>query len=215
MELQKGINRARQLANLQGKKDTEFYKEVVNWLEELNEYRNHKAEKKPFHGMSDTRIYHIWAMMKNRCNNAAAANYKYYGGRGIKVCDEWKGREGFWNFYNWAIRHGYEETLTIDRIDVNGNYEPNNCRWVTTKEQANNKTYNGRKQNIIIDNSGKITLTYKNTTLSLREWSKRLDISYPTLYNRLRKGWSTEKILETPLNIEKSNATSGRKKKSE
>ena len=132
-------------------------------------------------------------------------NYKYYGGRGIKVCDEWKGREGFWNFYNWAIRHGYEETLTIDRIDVNGNYEPNNCRWVTMKEQQNNK--NVAKNSVMI--------TYKRTTLPLKEWAKKLDISYPTLYNRYRKGWSAERVLETPLDISKSNPTSGRKKKTE
>lgn len=199
MDLQKGINRARQLANLQGKKDTEFYKEVVNWLEELKEYRNHKDDKRPFHGMSDTRIYHIWAQMKARCYNASVQGYKYYGGRGIKVCEEWKDDEGFWNFYNWAIRNGYKEDLSIDRIDVNGDYCPQNCRWATWKEQATNK----QKNKII---------TYKRTTMSLAEWAERLNISYFVLYNRLSKGWSVEKTLETPVDKRKSNKNSGRKK---
>lgn len=198
MDLKKGINYARQLANLKGTKDYDFYNCVVNWLQELDEFRERSLKEK-FHGMSDTRIYHIWVQMKARCYNAGVQGYNHYGGRGIKVCDEWKGANGFWNFYNWANKNGYKENLSIDRIDVDGDYCPQNCRWVTYKEQAMN-----RHNNIII--------TYKQTTMSLAEWAERLNVSYFVLYNRLSKGWSIEKTLETPVDKRKSNKNSGRKK---
>ncbi len=89
------------------------------------------------HGMSGTRLYRIWTGMKTRCENQNADNYKYYGERGISVCDEWK--EDFDTFAKWALKTGYKDSLTIDRINVNGNYEPKNCRWVTMAEQNKNK----------------------------------------------------------------------------
>lgn len=99
------------------------------------------------HGMRNTLIYGVWKGMKARCFNQNHKLYKHYGGRGITICDEWLNKEnGFINFYKWAIENGYKERsgLSIDRIDVNGNYEPNNCRWVDTKIQTiNRRTSNG------------------------------------------------------------------------
>ena len=97
-----------------------------------------------WHGMSKTRINNIYHSMKERCYCETQNTYKRYGGRGIKVCDEWLGKYGFRNFYNWAMSTGYDYNAkrgecTIDRINVDGNYEPSNCRWVDAKIQRSNQ----------------------------------------------------------------------------
>ena len=117
------------------------------------------------HGMNGTRINRIWRAMKARCANK---NDKNYGGRGIIVCDEWN---KFDAFYKWAIENGYNECLSIDRINPDGNYSPDNCRWSTSSEQSNNKRNNKR-------------LTINGETHNITEWAKIAGISYQTIWKR-------------------------------
>lgn len=136
------------------------------------------------HGLGGTRLYSTWNGMKRRCSNPNDKEYKNYGGRGVKVCDEWI--DDFTKFYNWAVSHGYDDNLTIDRIDVNGNYEPSNCRWVTMKTQQNNKSNNH-------------LITYNGETHTMKQWSEMTGISYEAIRSRLRKNWTVEKTLTVPV----------------
>ena len=140
------------------------------------------------HGMRHTRIYNIWRGMRQRCSNPRCVNYKNYGGRGIKVCQEW---EDFQAFNKWAVGHGYSEELTIDRINVNGDYEPSNCWWITQKGQQNNRTNNR-------------VLEVNGTSHTLAEWSDITGISISTIWARLKCGWPMERAITEPAIIGKN-----------
>ncbi len=136
-------------------------------------------------GKGCRRLHQAYKDMNNRCYNPNNKNYKSYGKRGITVCDEWK--KDFYTFRDWAISHGYADDLTLDRKDVNGNYEPSNCRWTTVKEQNNN-----RRNNRIV--------TYNGETMTLHELSERYtNVPYRTLWARLNAGWSLADAVEQPI----------------
>lgn len=132
------------------------------------------------HGKTHTRMYGVYKRMKNRCYNKNNPKYSDYGARGIVVCDEWL--DDFMNFYNWAINNGYRDDLTIDRMDNDGDYEPNNCRWATPKQQANNTRRN-------------IFLTYNGKTQTMQQWAEELNINYSTIRERHRLGYTDKECL--------------------
>lgn len=127
------------------------------------------------HGGTHTKLFHVWCGMNSRCTNPNMINYKDYGARGIKVCDEWK---DFVKFRDWAEANGYSEELTIDRIDFNGNYEPSNCRWIPAKDQAANR----RSSRLF---------TVDGETKCLSHWSMQVGLGRSTL-GKLIEGKSQE-----------------------
>lgn len=129
------------------------------------------------HLMSYTREYRIWAEMIKRCKKSSYKSYSYYGGRGITVCDRWANFENFFSDMGKC-----PEGFTLDRIDVNGNYEPSNCRWASRKTQARN-----RRDNHMI--------TFKNETHCLSEWAEIVGITRGALKQRLKRGWTLENAL--------------------
>lgn len=132
------------------------------------------------HGKSNTRLYKIYEGMKKRCYCETDYHYVRWGERGITICDEWL--NNFMSFYNWAMSNGYQDNLTIDRIDNNKGYDPTNCRWITNKEQANNRRSNVR-------------LTYNGKTQTIAQWAEELNIHYKCLWKRHKLGWSDKECL--------------------
>jgi len=129
-------------------------------------------------------IYIVWKNMKARCRNSNRPDYKYYGGRGIDVCSEW---EDFGNFRKWAINNGYKKNLELDRIENDGDYCPENCRWVTHRENIKNS----RNCRII---------TYDGKAQPLIDWAEEIGINAGTIRSRLDKlNWSVEEALTTPI----------------
>lgn len=136
------------------------------------------------HKLSKTPLYDTFCRMKFRCYNKNNPDYKYYGLKGIKICSEWL--EDFKTFYDWSLANGYKKGLTIDRINVNGNYEPSNCRWVSWKVQQNNRSNNH-------------LITYNNQTHTLSEWANLLNMPVSRLVRRLSSlHWSVERAFTTP-----------------
>ena len=132
--------------------------------------------------LSKYKLRYILCGMRDRCYNKNHCAYSQYGGRGIKICDEWIGKNGFKNFYKWAFENNWNPLLTIDRIDVNGNYSPENCRWVDWNEQSNN-----RRNNHFLELRGE-----RHTAA---EWARILGWNPNIIYGRIRMGWSDERIL--------------------
>lgn len=131
------------------------------------------------------RLNSIWHNMKTRCTNPNYDKYQYYGGRGIKVCDEWM--NSYTEFAKWAMLNGYNDNLTLERIDINGDYTPDNCRWATWKEQANNRTTN-------------TFLTHNGKTQTVQQWSEETGLTHSCIEQRIKAGWPTERILTEPTN---------------
>lgn len=141
-------------------------------------------EGRPIHNGCHTRLYHIWQGMKERCNNPNSGKAKWYLDKGIKVCEEWQKFQGF---RDWANQNGYRDDLTIDRINPDGDYCADNCRWISIKEQSRNRSSN-------------VFINYKGEAKTLAEWSEILKIDYKVLHNRVSiLGWDIDKSFETPV----------------
>jgi len=147
------------------------------------------------HGLTHTRLHSIWAGMKQRCYNEKCKPYKDYGGRGIKVCDEWL--NNFIAFYHWALISGYKENLTIDRIDPNGDYSPYNCQWITIQEQ---QAVGKKRENPLYK-----FIEHNGLRLSMKEWSLRLGTNGGLVCARIKKGWDPIKAITEPVKNTKPN----------
>lgn len=164
-------------------------------VKEAAQNRNSRGNVK--HGYHDERLYNVWKGMKSRCNNINNSVYHNYGGRGIRVCEEWD--SDYCSFREWALNTGYDENAprgecTLDRIDVNGNYCPENCRWVDQATQACNTRYN-------------VVIEFNGQSKTLVEWAKEVGINRDTLYNRIFSyKWSVEKALTEPLFVAGKNS---------
>lgn len=136
------------------------------------------------HGLSKHPLHAIWNGIKVRCNDKNRHNYMNYGGRGITICDEWK--DDFKAFYDWSISHGWKQGLSIDRIDNDKGYSPDNCRWADTYVQANNSRHCHY-------------ITYNGETLTISQWARKVGLKPHTLSARIRSGWDIERALTTRL----------------
>lgn len=131
-----------------------------------------------------TRLWYIWVNMKTRCCNPNSKAFPRYGGRGITICDEWLNDS--LTFCEWAMTNGYQDDLTLDRIDNDGPYSPENCRFISMTEQQHNRSNNRN-------------ITYQGETHCVTEWSRRLGINQTVLCRRLDRGWTVERAFTQPV----------------
>lgn len=137
------------------------------------------------HGFSKTeKLYNVWKSMRQRCLNKNNDDYSHYGGRGITICQDWL--DSYIPFREWALANGYQDGLTIDRIDYNGNYCPENCRWITQHDQNRNRTNNRY-------------ITYNGVTKTMTDWAEEYNINLRTLKSRLDAGCDIEDALTRPI----------------
>lgn len=153
-------------------------------LREATAKRNRENAK---HGQARTRMFKIWGGIKNRCLNPGSKDYPNYGGRGVKICAKWE--NNFTAFRDWAIAHGYTDRLTIERINANGDYAPDNCKWIPAEKQAANR---------------RCCVTYQG--LCIAEWCRRTGISYAAVMKRIYKGWDMERAIFTPTRAKRNHA---------
>ncbi len=146
------------------------------------------------HGLSREKIYSIWSDMKSRCKNPKNRNYKNYGGRGISICEDWNNP---CVFFEWAFSHGYKDGLSIDRIDNEKDYSPDNCRWATHKQQARNTRRNR-------------LLTFKGETRCISEWAEITGMSKNVIKSRLNAGWKIENVFTVPISYGNSKYCYGK-----
>lgn len=132
------------------------------------------------------KLERVYRNMKSRCTNEKTDSYKNYGGRGISVCDEWLASIDV--FFEWALSHGYKDTLSLERINNDGNYEPSNCTWIAPEHQVRNKRTTRR-------------LTWNGKTQTPREWAIELGVSYDAIQIRVNRGWSADRILTQPFRV--------------
>ena len=137
-------------------------------------------ERSTKHNLCHTRIHNIWVGMKNRCYNPNSPKYHRYGARGIRVCDEWL--NNLEAFYDWAMANGYQDDLSIDRRDNDGNYCPENCRWATSEVQSNNKGHH-------------IMLEINGETKTIAQWARETGLKYRTIHARYNRGWTGESLI--------------------
>lgn len=140
--------------------------------------RNKAGQFSATHGMKKHPLYGKWCAMKERCNNPNNKRYARYGARGIKVCEEWN---SFENFYKWSIENGWSPEMTIDRIDNDKGYSPENCRYVTRKVQNRNYSKNHN-------------ITYKGETMCLADWADRFGINRATILYRIKAGKTLDEV---------------------
>ena len=141
-------------------------------------------KRRTTHGMTKTKLFNVWNTMKQRCSNPNSKNYKRYGARGIFVCEEWK--NDFASFMKWSLSHGYKDGLSIDRIDGEKGYSPDNCRWVDVYVQSNNRSNNR-------------LMTINGITKNCKQWADHFGFEYKYFHEKCKKNdWNLEKVLEIP-----------------